>query len=427
MQQTLHRVRGAGAPRRRPLCRRCRRRAEAAAAKSPCPRCGKPGRLRESTGWCGSCSRPGPAKDPPRICAACGQLRRHAAWGLCSACFQRHPDRPLLRGQHLIADLDPPPSWLADFVVFIAARFSPARATTLIAQLGRLLADEQPNHPQAVFDRARRPGRSIGSLARGLEEFFTRRRLALATDHTQRLAAARRRRRVEATPVSLRPAVYAFEADLLHAQQRAARAGTRPRSDHTIETALGTVRDLAIFLAGRGRTDWAVVDVHDIEAFLAAQPNTRPRRLTVLRQFFRTAQAHKIILVAPTRTLKAKRHKGFTGATLRLDQQRALYRRWTSTTPHPHEALLGLLALLHGASCQEVRLARCQDIDSATRSLRLGRRPVPTPLDPATWTGTATGPSPPRRPGHRQPAPACHQRHQGRQPASLHRLPHPPA
>lgn len=185
--------------------------------------------------------------------------------------------------------------------------------------------------------------------------------------------------------MSLRPAVYAFEADLLHAQQRAARAGTRPRSDHTIETALGTVRDLAIFLAGRGRTDWAVVDVHDIEAFLAAQPNTRPRRLTVLRQFFRTAQAHKIILVAPTRTLKAKRHKGFTGATLRLDQQRALYRRWTSTTPHPHEALLGLLALLHGASCQEVRLARCQDIDSATRSLRLGRRPVPTRLDPATW------------------------------------------
>ena len=57
-------------------CRDCRRRAAAAAGKSPCPRCGKAGFIRSETGWCGSCSRPGPGKDPPRTCTGCGQLRR---------------------------------------------------------------------------------------------------------------------------------------------------------------------------------------------------------------------------------------------------------------------------------------------------------------------------------------------------------------
>jgi len=66
---------------------------------------------------------------------------------------------------------------------------------------------------------------------------------------------------------------------------------------------------------------------------------------------------------------------------------RVLFRRWTTdTTAHPHEALLGMLALLHGASSQEVRLLRCEDIDEAERTVRLGRRPTPVPLDPASWS-----------------------------------------
>lgn len=138
-------------------------------------------------------------------------------------------------------------------------------------------------------------------------------------------------------------------------------------------------------MAARGKLDWALVDVHDIEAFLAATPGSRARRLTVVRQFFRAARANKIVLIDPTRGLAASQAKGFTGRTLRLDEQRALFRRWTSTQPHPNEALLGLVALLHGASSHEVRMLRCTEIDTPSRSVRLGNRPATVPLDPASW------------------------------------------
>jgi hypothetical protein len=69
-----------------------------------------------------------------------------------------------------------------------------------------------------------------------------------------------------------------------------------------------------------------------------------------------------------------------------LDRQRALFRSWTlDPTPHPHEALLGILALLHGASSREVRLLMIDDIDVADHTVRLGHRPHPVPLDPASW------------------------------------------
>jgi len=45
-----------------------------------------------------------------------------------------------------------------------------------------------------------------------------------------------------------------------------------------------------------------------------------------------------------------------------------------------------LIALLHGASSQEVRLLQCQDLDPTTRTIGLGRRPAPVPLDPDSWT-----------------------------------------
>ncbi|MFE4801807.1 double zinc ribbon domain-containing protein [Streptomyces sp. NPDC056708] len=79
------------------LCRDCSRKTERDAAKAPCPRCGRPGYLREDTGWCGHCSRPRQTKQPPRTCRECGHVRRHAGLGLCSACWQRHPDRPFVR------------------------------------------------------------------------------------------------------------------------------------------------------------------------------------------------------------------------------------------------------------------------------------------------------------------------------------------
>jgi integrase len=53
---------------------------------------------------------------------------------------------------------------------------------------------------------------------------------------------------------------------------------------------------------------------------------------------------------------------------------------------HPHEALLGILALLHGASSSEVRHLRVDHIDPVDQTVLLGRRPQPVPLDPASWT-----------------------------------------
>jgi integrase len=43
-----------------------------------------------------------------------------------------------------------------------------------------------------------------------------------------------------------------------------------------------------------------------------------------------------------------------------------------------------LLGLLHGASAAELRQLRAADIDLARATIRLGRRPHPVPLDPAT-------------------------------------------
>ncbi|MER6062326.1 site-specific integrase [Streptomyces sp. NPDC001792] len=174
----------------------------------------------------------------------------------------------------------------------------------------------------------------------------------------------------------------------MRAQDRARRAGTRPRSNHTLETALATLRDLAVLLVDhRGKNDWALVDVHDVEAFLATLPRARKRRLTVLRQFFRFARSQHIVLADPTRTLTAKEPNGFRGRTLTLDQQRELFRRRTTDTHvHPHEALVGMLALLHGASSSEVRMLQVTDVDPVAHTVRLGKRPHPVLLDPASWT-----------------------------------------
>jgi integrase len=227
----------------------------------------------------------------------------------------------------------------------------------------------------------------MGSLARSLEVFFTEHGLALPIDHAGHLAAGRRQRRIDAVPEPLRPAIEGFAASMLRARERARRAGTRPRSDHTIETALAATRDFAVFLHHeRGKDDWALADVRDVEAFLGALPRRRKRRLTVLRQFFRFARDRKVILADPTRGLAAREPRGFTGQAVPLDTQRELFRRWTvGRDAHPHEALLGILALLHGASSREVRHLRVSDINETAKTIRLGSRPGSVPLDPASW------------------------------------------
>ncbi|MFC9500414.1 hypothetical protein [Streptomyces sp. NPDC056982] len=283
------------------------RKTERDAAKVSCPRCNRPSYLREDTGWCGHCSRPRQTKQPPRPCHECGRVRRHAGLGLCSACWQRHPDRSFVRAENLIAELAEPPDWLRDFAADLAAKHCVSRACTMITSLGRLLLDEQPNHPQALLERSRRFGRSMGALARALETFFTGHGMAMATDQAERLAAGRRQRCIDAVPETLRPAVDAFADLMMRSRERARRAGTRPRSDSTVEAALAIMRDLARFLASeRGKEDWALTDVHDVEAFLAGSPKARKRRLVVLGQFFRFARSRKIVLVDPSHGLTSE-------------------------------------------------------------------------------------------------------------------------
>ncbi|MEI5011863.1 hypothetical protein RB196_35470 [Streptomyces sp. PmtA] len=45
-----------------------------------------------------------------------------------------------------------------------------------------------------------------------------------------------------------------------------------------------------------------------------------------------------------------------------------------------------MLALLHGASSSEIRMLQVNDVDQQAQTVRLGKRPHPVPLDPASWT-----------------------------------------
>jgi hypothetical protein len=307
--------------------------------------------------------------------------------GLCSACYQRHPGRPAVTAANLTARLDDPPGWLGEFAAHAAAGYAPASAVAMITGLGRLLADGGPRHPQALIERCRQPGRWPRALARMLEDFFTARGLALPSGQAAQLAATRRQRYLDAVPVPLRPAAAAFAGACLQARERARRAGTRPRADNTIERRLSIVRDMAIFLAaGQDKHDWAATSMHDIEAFLATRPAIRRSCLTALRHFFTWAKASKLVLTDPTRGLTARQPRGYSGPTATLGLQRQLFHRWTAGEGvHPHEALTGLLTLIHGASNEELRALRIDSINPATCTIQLGHRPWPTPLDPATW------------------------------------------
>ncbi|MBR7833265.1 hypothetical protein KDL01_08310 [Actinospica durhamensis] len=106
----------------------------------------------------------------------------------------------------------------------------------------------------------------------------------------------------------------------------------------------------------------------------------------MLRQFFAHARDRRLVMIDPTRGLSAKEPRGFRGHALTIGQQRDLFRRWTrDVQAHPHECLVGMLALLHGASSQEGRLLTLDRIDTAGHNVRLGERPLPVPLDPASW------------------------------------------
>ena len=358
--------------------------------KRHCERCGRPGVIREETGVCGWCSR-SLAKwntKPPRLCVVCGEVKRHFARGICKRCYNRDPDLPFAYAERLAGRLESPPAWLQDFAAYAAARYCPYRALVLLRELGRLVAAEAET-PTALLERARHPGRSVGSLALTLEGFFLERGMALALDQSQHLAHGRRRRLIDGTPECFRAAVSAFCDAQLEGQRRALRAGTKPLSDKTIERHLAELRNLARFIESGSPTvnSWQLVSQDDVEAFLATSSKAMFRRQSCLRRFFRWARSRRVVLVDPSAKLRLVEPRVFRGEVVPRDVQALLYKRWCrDDAAHPHEAFVGLMALLHAASRAELANLRVDDVDSAARTVRLGNRPYPVPIDPFTWT-----------------------------------------
>jgi site-specific recombinase XerD len=307
---------------------------------------------------------------------------------MCNRCWQRCPDRPFEYVGRLATRLTSAPAWLPDFAAYAAARYSPARATRLLAELGHHVSQQPDGSAKVLLEATRQTGRSMGPLARTLAAFLVERGLALPLDETQRLAFGRRQRRIQAAPEPLRAVVADFAEFLLRSRERARRAGTLPRSDRTLELTLSVLRDLGRFLvAERGVTGWEQVDTADLEVFLALRPASRARHLSVLRGFFRWARAGRLTLINPTRPLRSLSQPGFRGRLLEPARQRLLFERWRADRDtHPHECLAGLLALLHGASNQELRGLKIADIDDVRHTIRLGGRPYPVPLDPVSWS-----------------------------------------
>ncbi|WP_418163409.1 hypothetical protein [Rhodococcus opacus] len=329
--------------------------------------------MPSGTGYCGSCSRPGRPPNPDTTCVDCGRVTRLTGAGRCRPRWERSPHRITVRAANIAEALVDPPSWLGGFAAYLVGRHHPSRACAMLTCLGKHLIDDAPVHPQALLDAVA----ADVPLARALEDFLTASKLALPPDRDERRAAARRQSRIDAMPAPLRPAVTGFAAHLVAGRERARRAGTDPRGHATLEARLTAVRDFARFLtARRGKTDWATVDVGDVEAFLHAHPERRTFYLTGLRQFCRYGMRHRLLLIDPTATVRAPQAMAFRGPTLPGDRQRELFRRW-STDPdvHPHEAFVGLAAFLHGATTQDLQHLTDDDIDHDQRRITLGRRP----------------------------------------------------
>lgn len=367
-------------------CSPCYWRHKRQSEQSRCPRCETSGYLREETGWCGPCtrwSRHEPKTPTPRICLKCGELRRHGGRGLCARCLQAEPTRAIEYADRLSARLPEPPSWLPAFAVWIAALQHPSRAVAVLRELRTLLVDGDLA-PTSLVQRCDRDSRAVGSLHKALTGFFLEAGLVLPDDRLERLAQARRDHLLADVPDYLRSAVLQFAAAQVAARARARRVGTAVRSHRTIEINLAVARDLAHHLPTR-INGWEQVAAGDVEAFLASQPRLRARRLSSLRAFFRHCREHKLILADPTRGLRAEFNPGFRGQTVDLNMQRRLFARWTRHDTPAHEALVGLLALLHAGSAAEIKDLLVSDVDPASRTVLLGRRPRPVPLDPPTW------------------------------------------
>lgn len=362
-------------------CSPCYWKAKREAAMQCCPGCGKRRVLRPEAGLCGMCVRKArPRKQPtPRICRACGRLAIHDGHGLCSRCYQRDPARmPTWTMGALVRLGEAAPTWFAALAEDLAQRCAPQVAAEHMRKVERLVADGAGDAATLIAG-LRTEGRSPGATTRLVDEFFTRTGAGSHLDEVARRAHQRRERRLDSVPAALRPAVSLFNDYLIGSRSRAALVGGHGLADSTIETRIADLGVLARQLTERGITDWAAVATADIEAFLLTNPG---QRLASARMFFAFARRRRLILTNPTRTIIRKAPRGFAGRVLDIKHQRHLLRRWTRIDLDPRERVVGLLSLIHGTSCAELRRLKVRDIDLATSTLQLAGRPHPLPLDP---------------------------------------------
>ena len=374
--------------RSRDRCHACHRRAIRAAEKRTCPACGQ---LRHLTpiGICAGCVK---AATPPRpaktvACRQCGQHRRNAGHGLCGRCVQADPDRPFRYAAAAAARMTAVPAWWERVHRLRGRPPPPRRRGVHPARDGPRSSTAEPAaSPQQLLGRCAPTGRpQRGPLARSPRSSPA---TVSPSPTTPNSGGPRPAGSDTWTPIpqSLQAAVTAFDHAQIQERDRNRRAGRHQLSDLTLATRLRILRDLAQHLTVRRRlTGWAEVTTADLEDFLARKPTSRHQHTYVLRRFFSWARRNKIILTNPARPLRLGAQPGFTGTVLDLAQQRTLFRRWTDDHTHPHERLTGLLALLHGATNSQIRSLTVSAVDPSRSNHPTGRRPFPTPLDPATW------------------------------------------
>jgi hypothetical protein len=230
-------------------CRRCYHARRRRLGTRSCAGCGQPRTIWPATDRCHRCqqrARPRPPRRTPtlQVCRDCGQLRPHRARGRCGRCYHQDPARARAYAQRLAGRLADPPSWLGDFTVFLTQRRSTDRAVTLLRQLGVLLETTPARSPTAVLQAVDAAGLDARPLGRVLEAFGVQAGLLLPGDRAAQPARAWARRLTE-IPEPFAALAARFDTAQQADQQRARRAGTKPRAERTLEINLIAIRDLA--------------------------------------------------------------------------------------------------------------------------------------------------------------------------------------
>jgi integrase len=365
-------------------CHHCYRRRRLSGPVRECTRCAKQRPIHDPDGRCDLCvhlCRPRPPKLVPP-CAACGEDRRLVAHGLCNRCLSKSPETTRTYAAGIRAGLDRQrPGWFDAFVAHVAERYSPSEARLRLRELSVILP--AGNEPARLIEATTRPDCRLTPLGRVLDEFFDTARLRPFTGDSHARAARRREHVIQRVPEQLRAAVAAFSAAELANRERARRVHGRILTDQTLIIHLEVIAEFS--RSTPSITDWATIAQTDVEAFLAQTSPAGSHILPSLRAFFGWARNQHLILTDPTRQVRNRLQRRFIGPVIDLPTQRQLFRRWTGPGVHPNEALIGLLALLHAASVNELRHLTSTDVDTTTRAITLHGRPRTVPLDPPTW------------------------------------------